>query len=100
MLIRPILTYASTVWGGTAKTNMNKIQRMQNRVLKLIAKAPRYTRMTRLHDELNIEPINEYIISAGKKFYAKTKESKYDLIKNLGDYDYDPRTSTGDQRIS
>ena len=48
MLIIPILTYASTVWSGTAKLNMAKIQRVQNHVLKLITKASRYTRMTKV----------------------------------------------------
>ena len=91
MLIRPIITYASTVWGGTAKTNLNKVQTAQNRVLKLITDAPRYTKISRLHEELNVEYIKDYIIKAGKDFYQKSKKSKHDLIKNLGDYDYDPR---------
>ena len=66
MLIRPITTYASTVWGGTAKTNLNKVQTTQNRVLKLITDGPRYTKISWLHSELNVEYIKDYIIKAGR----------------------------------
>ena len=51
----------------------------------------RYTKISRLHDELNVEYIKDYIIKAGNDFYQKSKKSKHDLIKNFGDYDYDPR---------
>lgn len=90
MLIRPVLTYAPAVWGGTAKSNMLKIQKIQNRVLKMITKAPRYTRMDRLHKELEIEPISEHIKKLSKDFYDRCKVSSYETIKNLGSYSFDP----------
>ena len=42
MLIRPVLTYAPAVWGGTFKSNIQKLQLIQNRVLKMITNAPVY----------------------------------------------------------
>lgn len=88
--IRPILTYASTVWGGTCKTNIQKLQIMQNKTLRAITNAPRYTTNELIHRELEIEYIKDYVAEAGLKFYNRAAESEYELIRKLGNYDYDP----------
>ena len=91
MQIRPILTYASTIWANRNKSNHNKIQTIQNKTLRNILQAPRYTKNTLIHKDLNVEPIEDFIKEAGKKFYNRISESKYDIIKNLGNYDSDAR---------
>ncbi|GFT46203.1 uncharacterized protein TNCV_1851041 [Trichonephila clavipes] len=39
-VLRPIITYASPVWGAAAATHMKKIQVIQNKILRLITNAP------------------------------------------------------------
>lgn len=90
MLIRPILTYAPAIWGGASKSQLEKLQRVQNRVLRLITNAPRYTRTDRLHKDLNVESIREFTRKLSIDFYSKCAKSNYNLINGLGRYDYDP----------
>ena len=46
-LIRPIVTYLSPVWLGTSKTNFNKLQRLQSKILRISLKAPWFTQIYR-----------------------------------------------------
>ncbi|GFV06858.1 RNA-directed DNA polymerase from mobile element jockey [Trichonephila clavipes] len=39
-VLRPIITYASPVWGAAAATHMKKIQIIQNKILRLMTNAP------------------------------------------------------------
>jgi hypothetical protein len=86
MLIRPILTYAIQAWAFAPDTYFKKVQRFQNRVLKLITNAPRYTRMSDLHTRLNIETINTYISANTERFYTNLPATGNDLIAGLGRY--------------
>ena len=89
MLIRPVITYAPAIWGNMDDKHMQTLQRVQNRVLRLITNAPQYTRNDVLHRDLEIEPIKDYSIKLTKNFYESCKHSKYRLISSLGTYYYD-----------
>ncbi|GBN46709.1 hypothetical protein AVEN_149533-1 [Araneus ventricosus] len=39
-LMRPIISYASIVWGAAAKTNINKLETSQNKIARQVRKAP------------------------------------------------------------
>ncbi|KAJ8667373.1 hypothetical protein QAD02_009035 [Eretmocerus hayati] len=91
MLIRPVLTYACTVWGGASKSSLKKLQVIQNKTLRNIVDAPMYTKNSLIHKELKIESLTDYIKVTAKNFYDSTAESDHELIKNLGSYAYDPR---------
>ncbi|GFT71777.1 probable RNA-directed DNA polymerase from transposon X-element [Trichonephila clavipes] len=43
-VMRPILAYASPVWGYAAKTNINTLDTLQNSLIRMIVKATRYMR--------------------------------------------------------
>ncbi|GFX75375.1 putative RNA-directed DNA polymerase from transposon X-element [Trichonephila clavipes] len=43
-VMRPILAYASPVWGYAAKTNINILDTLQNSLIRMIVKATRYMR--------------------------------------------------------
>jgi hypothetical protein len=43
-IIRPIWTYGGSIWGSASKTNINKIQILQNRILRIMTAAPWYVR--------------------------------------------------------
>ena len=90
MLIRPVMTYAPAIWGNTSKTNHQKLQTVQNRVLKMITAAPRYTRMQKLHKDLKVEYLKDYTLNLARSFYERCEFSQSPLIQGLGQYDHDP----------
>ncbi len=53
-ILKPIWTYGIQLWGCTKQSNVNIIQRFQNRVLRNIVDAPWYVRNTDLHRDLEV----------------------------------------------
>ena len=88
MLIRPIMAYAPAIWGNASKTNIDKLQKVQNRVLRLITNAPIFATNEIIHRDLKVEYFNDYIIKLTKNFYDSCWHSKYPLIRALGTYVY------------
>lgn len=40
-IIRPVYySYANVIWGTSSKTNINKVQRLQNKILRILCNAP------------------------------------------------------------
>ncbi|CAG5078577.1 Protein of unknown function, partial [Cotesia congregata] len=69
MLLRPIMLYAAPVWCSAAPTNIKLLQTYQNKCLRLILSANRYTRITELHNRTGIPYIKDYIEDLANKFY-------------------------------
>lgn len=82
-VIRPKITYASPVWINTATTNINKLQVIQNKILKCIHGVPRNFPTAILHDMSGIGTLNEVICNQAKNFNAKCKMSRFELIRQL-----------------
>ncbi|GFT62926.1 RNA-directed DNA polymerase from mobile element jockey [Trichonephila clavipes] len=53
-VMRPILSYASPVWGYAAKTNINILDTLQNSLIRMIVKATRYMRNDDVRNALKI----------------------------------------------
>lgn len=49
MCAKPALLYAAPVWAAAARTHLNKLQKVQNKFLRIIYDPPRYTRTADLH---------------------------------------------------
>lgn len=69
-VIRPTITYAAPVWCSASKTSLGKIQRIQNKCLRLVLNADRYTRVTDLHNQAEIETIADFTHRISKAFYS------------------------------
>jgi exonuclease III len=91
-LIRPIMSFAPAVWGGADKKHIRKLQIVQNKALRIIAKAPRGTRNDTLHSELNIDPMLIFAQKLSSKFYDKATKSSNPLIRALGRYNSHRKT--------
>lgn len=63
-VLMPVWTYGIQLWGCTCKSNIEIIQRFQNKVLRGIVNAPWYVRNDDLHRDLQIEFVHKII----KKF--------------------------------
>lgn len=68
-LIRPLLMYGCTVWGNASKTNLNKIQILQNKVLRIAVDAPWFITNEQLHRELGILTVREHIKKLTQNFH-------------------------------
>ena len=69
MILRPIIVYAAPAWCSTSNTNLNSLQVFQNKQLRLILNADRYTRISELHNRAEIPMQKDYIISLAEHFY-------------------------------
>lgn len=89
--LRPIITYASPIWASTTKTNLNKLQVLENKTLRMICNAKWYFRNTEIKIALNIPPLNKFIRKISEKFYLDLPNMQNPTIDNLPIYDpYDP----------
>ena len=70
-ILKPIWTYGIQLWGCAKKTNIDIIQRFQNKVLRSIVNAPWYFRNSDLHRDLKIETVNQTI-----KRFARSHEQR------------------------
>lgn len=74
--LRPILTYACPAWGNIInKTQTNKLEIVQNKILRRITGAPRYLPNTNIKKDLNIDPIMNFINKLNASFYSKSKNN-------------------------
>lgn len=70
-VLMPVWTYGIQLWGCTKKSNVQIIQRFQNKVLRGIVNAPWYIRNDDLHRDLNIDFVAKVI-----QYYAEAHEQR------------------------
>lgn len=83
-LIRPCITYACPVWGCTSKSNLNKLQVLQNKAIKIAYNTPFRTNLMKLHTKIKFPSIKEFITKTTKKFYINADHNDNKLIAKLG----------------
>lgn len=69
--LRPIMTYASPIISQAAKTHISKLQVVQNKILRMILDAPWRTRVSSMHEELQIETITEFISRLRDSYHTR-----------------------------
>ncbi|GBM21274.1 putative RNA-directed DNA polymerase from transposon BS [Araneus ventricosus] len=89
-VLRPILTYAAQIWGLAAFSNRKKAQILQKKILRIIVNAPWYVRNSVIHNDLNIQTIDEFIKELSRNFFHKlvnhTNPTVLDQLHNNGKY--------------
>lgn len=68
LALRPIYTYACPIVITAAKTHISKLQRLQNKLLKMIRNLPWYTRTSEVHDAANVEMVIDFMRRLEMKF--------------------------------
>lgn len=66
-IIKPTWTYGIQLWGCATKTNVNRIQVFQNKILRAITDAPWYVRNVDLHRDLEMPTVVEEIRNFARK---------------------------------
>jgi hypothetical protein len=82
-IFRAILTYGTPVWFDCAKTHLSKLQRVQNKCLKIILSLPYYYETKKLHTLANIVPLNEFCFKINNKFELSCEGSINPYIRDL-----------------
>ena len=79
-----MVTDASPAWAFIQKSNMYRLQVVQNRALLVIGGYDRYTRTYDMHFEFEIPKLESYTKTLAPKLYASAKTSRNRYIKKLG----------------
>ncbi|GFT48726.1 putative RNA-directed DNA polymerase from transposon X-element [Trichonephila clavipes] len=80
-VLRPIITYASPVWGAAAATLMKKIQVIQNKILRLMTNAPWYVRNDVIHYDLHMESISSFITKLARNVFRSIENHDNPIIR-------------------
>lgn len=67
-IIIPLVTYACPVWITASKTNLNKLQVLQNKILRIITKAPWFVTNKNIHKDLDVEFIYQVLVKRTTEF--------------------------------
>lgn len=82
-ILKPIWTYGIQLWGTSANSNLEILQRFQSKTVRMIAKAPWYVSNARLHRELKIPTIKEEIIDRLKNYKNRISQHPNYLAATL-----------------
>lgn len=82
-VIRPKITYGAPAWICTSETNIKKLQRTQNKILKTILGLPRTFSTNVLHSLLKIDDIRTALKKLEKNFLLKCRSSNFDIIRRI-----------------
>ena len=86
-MLRPVVSYACQIFGGAADSHIKKIQTLQNKTLRMIAKAPWYFRNDDLMRTLATNSISSFYFQVSDKFYNRLPDLDNEEIAKLPIYD-------------
>ena len=70
-ILKPIWAYVISLWGTASQSNIEILQRVQNKILRMVTKAPWYVPNHVLHSDLQIPTIREEITRLSTNYKAK-----------------------------
>lgn len=82
-IIKPIWTYGIQLWGSACASNVNKLQRRQSNILRLITGAPWYIRNANIHKDLNMPLVKEEIQKNCRSYASKLSTHPNTLAREL-----------------
>ena len=79
--VRPILEYGSLSFIAAPKSQLDKLQKIQNEGLRICLRLPSYIRTGLLHECASIEPINDRLLSLNSHLLRKMYYQNPDVKK-------------------
>ena len=77
-LLRSILHYAAPVWfPNVARSNVEKLQRVQNSALRVALGCPKMTPVAHLHQESKVLPISDHLSMLCNQFLARALQPSH-----------------------
>ena len=86
-MARPIYMHANVAWANVTKSDLYKIQKEQNKAIRLASNLPMWTSVDELHQIRNLETVNNTIQKLSSENLARAikrnKEIKNMIEKHL-----------------
>lgn len=82
-IFRPVIDYASPIWKSCAKTHRLRIQRIQNKILKMILKLPTHTSTVTVHRLAGVEMLDDRLNRINNNFTTRCIYSNIEIVQNL-----------------
>lgn len=91
-MLKPVWTYAMQLWGTSSNSNIEILQRYQNKVLRSIVNATWYVTNYATHQYLKIPFVREEIVRLTEKYLQRLRSHENELATNLLDNNETLRT--------
>ncbi|GFV94218.1 RNA-directed DNA polymerase from mobile element jockey [Trichonephila clavipes] len=85
-VLRPILTYASPVWGYAANANIKLLETAQNSIVRCIVKACMYMKNANIYKATKIPPLKKHIQDLAINFYDNLPTINNSNLLNMENY--------------
>lgn len=82
-IIKPIWTYGIELWGSASLSNIEILQRFQNKALKTLSSAPWFIKNIEVHEYLQIPTVREVIERSYKRYKQRLQHHKNELAVSL-----------------
>ncbi|GFS92070.1 RNA-directed DNA polymerase from mobile element jockey [Trichonephila clavipes] len=92
-IIRPVILYASPVWGHAAISNINLLEASQNVVIRQLTNARWFMRNADIRLALHLKPIRETIKKLAIKFYDNIETIDNRTLRKIETYIPNPNFS-------
>ena len=87
-ILKPVWTYAIQLWGHNKRSNIDIIQRFQNKVLRNIFNAPWYIRNNDLQRDLEVDvvssKIQRFVQKQEERLHHNENTEAIQLLDNMG----------------
>jgi len=83
IILKPIWTYGLPLWGTASQSNIEILQRLQNKILRMATDAPWYIPKHMLHTDLQIPTIRDEIKRLSTNYKAKIEAHPNKLTTSL-----------------
>ena len=82
-IIKPVMLYATPIWSNSCKSNIKKIQTIQNKILRAATNSDYHIRNFDIQKLTNIKDIHEEIYDRTYDFY-KEQTKNLPILNNIG----------------
>lgn len=82
-IVFPMIEYAAPVWTCCARSHRLKLQRVQNKFLKMILNLPPWTRTTEVHERANLDTLDIKFENICQKFGERCASSEHETIREI-----------------
>jgi hypothetical protein len=82
-ILKPIWAYGIQLWGTASHSNIEIIQRFQNKILRLITNAPWFVPNELIHNDLKIPPVKDEIVNYTKTYRDRIINHPNLMARNL-----------------
>ena len=83
VIIKPVWTYEIQLWGAACDLNLDIIQRIQSKTLRLMLDAPWYVTNAAIHRDLAIETVKKEIKRYSEHYEERLRAHPNELATNL-----------------